>query len=79
MKELVNISNRKEVNDWILLYHNILNKETLRLFQIIAKGEYIINGFINKNNRRQLFKEREDQKTYEKWQGHYQNYRHKGL
>ena len=58
---------------------NILNKETLRLFQVIAKGEYIINGFINKNNRRQLFKEREDQKTYEKWQGHYQNYRHKGL
>ena len=45
----ITINNRKYTG------FNILEKDTLKLFSIISKGEYLINGFSNKSIRNQYF------------------------
>ena len=55
LKELKNISCRKEVGDRSYSAINIFNEETLKLFAIIASGEYLIKGFDNKALRKRVF------------------------
>lgn len=59
IKEIESISSKKEVNNKIYTAFNILNKETLLLFKVIASGEFIINGFNNKMVRKKVFSDSE--------------------
>lgn len=59
IKEITQLSSRKEVKNRTYSGFNILNEETLKLFQTIAKGEYLINGFTNKMIRKHLFEDSE--------------------
>lgn len=59
LKEIQNISTKKEVNGRNHSGFNILNKDTLKLFQIISNGKYLINGFTNKKIRKELFADSE--------------------
>ena len=57
LKEIEDISTKKEVNDRTYTGFNILNHETLRLFQILASGEFIMNGFDNKRIRNRFYED----------------------
>lgn len=66
LKEIENISKRKETDNRTYSGFNILSKDNLDLFSEIAKGEYLINGFNNKMIRKNLYKNSEDKKTINK-------------
>ena len=66
LKELEEISTRVEINNRTYAGINILNEENLELFSEISKGEYLINGFSNKNIRKNIFKNSEDKKVINK-------------
>lgn len=66
LQEIEKISSRKEVKGRKYTSFNILNEETLKLFQIIASGEYLIHGFSNKTIRRRMFKDSENNKIINK-------------
>lgn len=67
LNELKNISIRKEVKGRYYSAFNLLNEDTLQLFNAVAKGEYLIKGFSNKDIRKEIFKEdSEDKKTINK-------------
>ena len=55
-KELKGISTRIRMNNGTYTGINILNEENLKLFSEISKGEHLINGFSNKNIRKNIFK-----------------------
>ena len=55
IKEIEKISGVVEVNGRRYCAFNILNQDTLSLFAIIASGEYLINGFNNRNIRKKIF------------------------
>ena len=57
VEDVTKISTSKEVNGRRYSAFNVLNQETLLLFQIISSGDFIINGFTNKNVRQRFFKE----------------------
>ena len=57
IKDVEKISISKEINGRRYSAFNVLNKDTLLLFQIISSGEYLINGFNNKNVRSKYFSE----------------------
>ena len=57
IKEIEKISSSIVVNERKYSAFNILNKDILSLFMIISSGEYLINGFNNKNIRRKYFAE----------------------
>jgi hypothetical protein len=65
VKEIKAISERKEINNRIYSGFNILNKETITIFQAIASGDFIIKGFSNKNIRTKIYNDI-DQKTINK-------------
>ena len=57
VEDVTKISTSKEVNGRRYSAFNVLNQETLLLFKIISSGDFIINGFTNKNVRQRYFKE----------------------
>ncbi len=57
VEDVSKISTSKEVNGRRYSAFNVLNSETLLLFQIISNGDFLINGFNNKNVRQRYFKE----------------------
>ena len=66
LKEIENISKRKEVDNKTYSGFNILSKDNLDLFFEIAKAEYLINGFNNKMIRKRLYENSEDKKIINK-------------
>jgi len=54
-KEIKSISERKEVNNQVFTGFNVLNKETITIFQTISSGDFLIKGFTNKNIRTRLY------------------------
>ena len=66
LKELEGISTRVEINSRTYAGINILNEKNLELFSEISKGEYLINGFSNKNIRKNIFKNSEDKNIINK-------------
>lgn len=57
VKEIEDISKTIEVNDKSIPGFNILKKETTKLLETIASGDYIVNGITNKNLRCRIFKD----------------------
>ena len=57
LSEVKNISEKIEVNDKTISGFNLLNKETLKVLQVISNGKYLINGFTNKSIRKEIFDE----------------------
>ena len=57
IEEVTKISTSKEVKGRRYSGFNVLEQETLLLFQIITSGDFLINGFNNKNVRQRYFKE----------------------
>lgn len=57
VEDVAKISTSKEINGRRYSAFNVLRQETLLLFQIISSGDFIINGFTNKNVRQRYFKE----------------------
>ena len=55
MKEMEELSSSVTVNDRKYTGFNILNPDTLNLLSIISSGEYLINGFTNKQIRLRYF------------------------
>ncbi len=55
ISEIEKISSSVAVGDKKYTGFNILQKDTLKLLSIISSGEYIINGFSNKNIRGKYF------------------------
>lgn len=66
LNEIKKISTRKEADNKVYSAFNILNEDTLNLFDEISKGEYLINGFSNKFIRKNLYKNSEDKKLINK-------------
>lgn len=67
IKEIEKVSSNIVVNQRKYCAFNILNQNTLSLFMIIASGDYLINGFNNKNIRRKYFaQDSESQKNINK-------------
>lgn len=67
LNELKDVSIRKEVNGRYYSAFNLLNEDTLQLFNAVADGKYIIKGFSNKDIRKEIFKEEsEDKKNINK-------------
>lgn len=58
--KLEKISNRKEVNNRVYTGFNLFDKDTIRLFNILADAGLLINGFTNKILRSRYFKDEED-------------------
>lgn len=50
LSEIKNLSEKVEINNKTITGFNLLNKETIKVLQIISNGKYIINGFTNKSN-----------------------------
>ena len=57
LKELFTLSEKIIVNGRKYTGFNLLNKDTLSLFEVISRGEYLINGFTNKKIRIHLFED----------------------
>ena len=55
LSEVKNISEKIEVNNKTITGFNLLNKETLKVLQVISNGKYLINGFTNKSIRKEIF------------------------
>ncbi len=55
ISEIEKVSSSVTVNDKKYTAFNILSKDTLKLLSIISSGEYLINGFSNKNIRNKYF------------------------
>ena len=55
ISDIEKLSSSITVNNKKYTGFNILEKDTLKLFSIISKGEYLINGFSNKSIRKQYF------------------------
>ncbi len=53
--EIQKVSSSIIINDKKYTGFNILQKDTLKLLSIISSGEYLINGFSNKNIRNKYF------------------------
>ena len=63
LKEIQNISSRKIINDRVYSAFNILNKDTLKIFQVISNPKYLINGITNKSIRNEIFVEHDTAKN----------------
>lgn len=57
VKEIENISKSIVVNNKHISGFNILSPTTTKLLEIIASGDYIVNGITNKTLRNRIFKE----------------------
>ncbi len=55
ISEIEKISSSVTIDDRKYTGFNILQKDTLKLLSIISSGEYLINGFSNKNIRNKYF------------------------
>ena len=66
LKEIKSISSNVEVKGRKYSSFNILNEETLLLFEVIARGEYLINGFNNKTIRKHIYEDYDDPKVINK-------------
>lgn len=66
LKELEKISSKVEVNNRNYSGFNLLQKDTLSLFQEIANGKYLINGFTNKMIRKNLYEDYDSKKNINK-------------
>lgn len=66
LKELEKISTKVEVNNRNYSGFNLLQKDTLLLFQEIANGKYLINGFTNKMIRKNLYEDYDSKKNINK-------------
>ncbi|MDE5553267.1 MAG: hypothetical protein K2I67_01825 [Malacoplasma sp.] len=66
LKELEKISTKVEVNDRNYSGFNLLQEDTLLLFQEIANGKYLINGFTNKMIRKNLYEDYDSKKNINK-------------
>lgn len=63
VKAVTTISSRKEVDGRAYSGFNILNAETLNLFEALFDGSYLINGFNNKFLRRKVFPDSDSKKS----------------
>jgi len=66
LKELESISSPKEVNGRKFSAFNLLNFYTLLLFGAISSGDFLINGFSNKQLRQKIFPDNSDPKIINK-------------
>ena len=66
IREIEKISTRIEVDGRIYSAFNILNEETLKLMSLISNGKYLINGFTNKEIRKEYFEECETKRNINK-------------
>ena len=57
IKSIENVSKTIIVNEKKISGFNILSKETTNLFEILASGDFIVNGITNKTLRKRLFKD----------------------
>ena len=55
LSEIKNVSEKIKINNKIISGFNLLNNETLKVLQVISNGKYLINGFNNKNIRKEIF------------------------
>ena len=55
LSEIEKISESITIKERKYTGFNILEKDTLKLFSIISSGEYLVNGFTNKNIRNKYF------------------------
>lgn len=56
VREIENISETIKINKRSITGFNILEKETTKLLEIIASGDFIVNGITNKTIRSRIFK-----------------------
>lgn len=66
LKELEKVSTKIEVNNRSYSGFNLLQGDTICLFQEIASGKYIINGFTNKMIRKELYEDYDSKKNINK-------------
>ncbi len=66
IQEIKKISTKIEIDGRIYSAFNILNEETLKLMSIISNGKYLINGFTNKEIRKEYFEECETKQNINK-------------
>ena len=66
LKDLEKVSTKKEMNNRIYPGFNLLEKNTLNLFQEISSGKYLINGFTNKMIRQNLYDDPDSSKNINK-------------
>lgn len=57
LNDIKKISERQIVDNRNYSALNIFNRDTLKLFEIISSGDWLINGFTNKSIREKYFKE----------------------
>ena len=62
-KEVMSVSAPKEADGRRYSGFNLLSTETVMILSTIASGEFILNGFDNKNLRRRIYKNSEDKKA----------------
>ena len=65
LKEIENISSKKEIDGRTYSAFNILSPDTLKIFEVLSSGNYIINGITNKNIRKEIYND-ESPKTINK-------------
>lgn len=66
LKDLERISSKIEVNNRSYSGFNLLQNDTLLLFQVIANGKYLVNGFTNKMIRKELYEDVDSKKNINK-------------
>lgn len=66
LKKLEHISSKIEVNDRVYSGFNLFQKDTILVFQEIANGKYLINGFTNKLIRKNLYEDYDSKKNINK-------------
>ncbi len=66
LKDLEVVSMPKVVNGKTYPPFNVFNEETLKLFQIISNGKYLIHGFNNKMIREEFFEDSDSEVNIEK-------------
>lgn len=66
LKELEKISSKIKINNRNYTGFNLLQEDTLSLFQEIASGKYLINGFTNKMIRKNLYEDYDNKKNINK-------------
>ena len=62
-KELLSVSAPKETGGRRYSGFNLLSRDMVKVLSVIASGDFILNGFDNKNLRRRIYKDSESKKV----------------